>query len=190
MNIERMEELIRLIETVKPQHYDQGSWMKMPIESKVETTPIRDPYADEMIPVVENFCGTSACVLGHAALHQRFMDLGLRVKVARAYNNFTYATVIFINPETDAVYEEDDAGQEFFDLGYEVASTIFGGGEDAWYRDNEPLGFYTFYADYAGQKVTPQIVARALRAVIATYGQNVKDYREQNLTPHWETSDA
>lgn len=69
----------------------------------------------------EHFCGTSACVLGHAALMPEFQELGLDVEMGARYGLLHPAPVgVMFGKHTDY-----DAGKAFFNLTAFEANALF-----------------------------------------------------------------
>lgn len=75
-------------------------------------------------PTEHNYCGVSACALGHAAMIPEFKRAGLRMKWAldiESRKRVTHSADILYGDHMDA-----DAGARFFGLSYEESRLFFG----------------------------------------------------------------
>lgn len=128
--------------------------------------------------LTEGFCGTTACVLGTAALLPEFVAAGLHV-VFRHYTPSGSATAAtprdyFYHPAeggkvsfADVKYGAktgDSAGAAFFDIPHHHAGCMFYTGE----------GSNFFYHRGWDETITPKDVAKALRMYVATDGDSLE----------------
>jgi hypothetical protein len=97
------------------------------------------------VKITEGFCGTAACIAGHACFIPEFYEAGLRMRVG--YNTISgvvYSGVPYFEGGTGI-----DAMAEFFDIPMEHADILFGS-----------VGGYT--SDFYG-KLTTENVGKKLR---------------------------
>ena len=208
MKTERLSHLAIVMRGVKPADYNQGTWFDGEVDT-IRANSQEDPLvANSIIP--EGFCGTAACVLGHAAVDPTFRKEGLFVRLWSPHeeSNVGRQDIIYIDPESDesddgfgpVEFEDYEAGMEFFGLTETQASALFGAAQSDWRcysgegdyirekSDYLPDGFYTYFTDEPGESVKPKHVARALEAVVDTQGEVIKDYRDETLQPYWTVS--
>lgn len=136
-----------------------GKW----VEKKIDRTVLLD----------EGFCGSVACVLGHAAMIPEFTRKGLYVEVTdiqKIKDNRLKDGYTFYGGEGDVVYKDPkhprkklkngfSAGAAFFGLTVEQADAVFGG---------ERSGI--FYNMTGDKEPTPKRVAKYIRKLVESNG--------------------
>jgi hypothetical protein len=122
VNRERLKELIKVLKAVKPntkhRKFDMSNWFVTKV-----TPPEMKFKSNGDCVMTEGFCQTSACALGHAALHPKFQKQGLHV-------NFSPPDMQGGELEADStvVFGEHcnvDAGAAFFGIERSEACTLF-----------------------------------------------------------------
>ena len=192
MNKERILRLADHMETVDKRKYLQSRWLDGIVSSR---TAIFDKVADKHFRVTpkEGFCGTAACVLGHAAM---IPDMGVAIFAEAEY-------VLVRNGRRESgdfgVYSIDDKGHPLkdkhgdyvsgFDAGMQAmgisaadAEVIFGS------TNHQTKAFYLGCRTYQElldkdgissvfhEVVTPAVVAAALRRYVETDGASMIDH--------------
>jgi len=190
--------------------YDQGTWFDFDEDdatgvfgSLAGLTQVPEPVSygrDDLVRedwqtnetikgevfIPNNFCGTAACVLGHAASDPEFRQEGLYMEIIVENGKFSRSNIIFQRPGSEGFQIDSDAGADFFDLTDSEAGALFSDMADYWSSwDDEAHGYYTFYADYAGQDITPAIVARAIQAFADTDGESMRQFYDHTLARVW-----
>lgn len=122
MNVEKLNKLAKYLDRLPVKEgvleFDMGHWFhRLEGDDKPEKIVVRNGVCVE-----EGFCGTSACMLGHAALMPENVEQGLMIGgrntiVLRAKNGTVKAT-------------DDDAGAKFFGLTQDQAAFLFFGAWD------------------------------------------------------------
>ena len=103
-------------------------------------------------PEEQNYCGTSACALGWAALNPEFNKLGLKMEWYRTVYSDLKETQRFIG---SVVYKGDsdfDAAAEFFGIDDESANYLF----DPWEYD------------YDVNEIAREVVSARIREFVET----------------------
>lgn len=192
MRKDRLLALADLMEKVKPEQYNQDRYGTGTVTSRKATfKPVQVKGYDEeraLILPKEGFCGTAACVLGHAALNPGF---GLAIISSdefrhieteggrRSYNLGGYGFDIVALDELGEIiygdrYPEIDtiAGAIAFDIPEEHADRMFAGecgATRSFYKGHDEVEEeYEFY------DVTPHDVATALRKYVETDGKSIE----------------
>lgn len=121
MNVQRLKELAKLLHSIKVTDevdFDMGGWVTKTLfcgglkvkQGKVE--------------IEEGFCKTSACILGHAAMHKPFITQGLK-----AVFKPSYASDEVVSGEVQYRGKKAfEAGAAFFGLDQYDAEGLFNGG--------------------------------------------------------------
>lgn len=203
MNKERILRLASRLEKVNPEHFDIRNWWANSTRNEVEEVTIVDHPAynsitrNKKLIVKEGFCGSTACVLGHAALIKEFNQEGLYIKIndepcyrlkditGKGYHQYLlqyeYEKAVKERQEQyemisygsivyitdDNIYYDTEAGSKFFDLTYEEARYLFYAGGVSISR--------LFYGAEENQEITPDMVATALRKFVETDGESLRD---------------
>lgn len=103
MNVERLKELQKLLESIPESHFDLGVWLTgFDGEGKLTSQLLGE-------------CGSSGCAVGWACTHKPFVDQGLSYKPN---------TIEGFHPEYKG-YFGMDAVEEFFGIEYGFAETLF-----------------------------------------------------------------
>tara|TARA_B100000749_G_C18442568_1_gene472887 strand:+ start:2511 stop:3188 length:678 start_codon:yes stop_codon:yes gene_type:complete len=120
----------------------------------------------------EGFCGTAACVLGHAAFLKDFIDEGLRVRVGEREPGSLYVrpwTMVISykdpnNPNAQE-YHDTSAGHHFFQLPFLLADLLFATSDYAYrlYTVGTPKEGQV----YDNEDVPAEIVADYLERAVA-----------------------
>lgn len=156
MNKERLLKLADRLEKIPEVKFDLRDWIDDDINPDLV-----EKHTNEFGDVaLEGFCGTVACVLGHAAFVPEFRELGL---TANIYQGVVYCPDgIKHNAKTNL-----DAGMKFFDLSYQHAAVIFAtmGGN----------GITPIFYGKPEYEVKPVDAANALRRYVETDGQFMED---------------
>jgi hypothetical protein len=192
----RLLRLADRLDKVKPSHFDIWTWYGVSDKKAVtaltqqggfnETAELgkitRDRYfggaegwktvkEPRKVLLDEGFCGSVACVLGHAALIPEFNKAGLYVDVTKITRQIEEAKkeefYTFYSGDGEVVYRDPkvkgakikqhfDAGQEFFGLTEEQADMIFGGERSPYF--------------YGTSNPTPKNVAKKLRKFVESNG--------------------
>lgn len=158
INKERLLRLASRMEKVKAEHFDIGTWYDPRKVMGFDDLAEKAEFSEDKILLREGFCGSVACVLGHAALIPEFNNQGLGIKVEKGSEGM-YPTIVYDGRQNT------NAGAEFFGLSYMQASLLFGVG-GRWRE------FYTG----AWKEITPQHVAAALRRFVETDGESAENY--------------
>ena len=108
------------------------------------------------VKVEEGFCGTSACVLGHAALDPVFREQGLYVELATFVGHNGSIRVDDTAIKYD-VFEDAEAGAAFFGLSETEAEVMFG------MHDNTAR----YYGREADHEIQAEDVAIRLKRAVA-----------------------
>lgn len=182
----RILRLAQRFDKIKPEHFDISTWYSIsPLRtydegfagfkklankgtsSKLEWgTSRRRP---RRVLLDEGFCGSIACVLGHAGSIKEFNKAGLYIDVTNIEEdkNSRYGScsgsVIFVDPKSPKVGRPKEgfaAGEKFFDLTVEQSDAIFGG-EASIYL-------------YGSHNPKPKKVAAVLRKFVETDGASVE----------------
>jgi hypothetical protein len=174
MNKERLLLLADHMEKVRPENYDQN----VVIEGDIDTFEDADEeyksgyYEYRPLKLKEGFCGTTACVMGHAPFVPEFADLGMRIYASRSKTyadaQFDVGGIVLLRASAPRPLYDFDAAREFFDLTYEQSNVLFSSADEG-----ETRAFYTGSFDGDFTEVTPQIVAQKLREFVATDGASV-----------------
>lgn len=141
MRIDRLKELVKLLRKVDKEvaagekSFDMGHWIHVSpaADASTETEVVVKGGKICAVPkIADGFCGTSACVLGYAALHEPFNKLGLSVRLEAPERllrgESTGGTVIYKTSKAEET--ETYAGQKFFGLSGDQAADLFGGAFD------------------------------------------------------------
>lgn len=161
MNKERILRLASRLDKVQTEHFNIDRWYQKNGNKPKEVAMKRG----QIVVLNEGFCGSAACVLGHAALIKDFNKEGL------------YVTIDPYGDTGRVVYYKDDnyqgsgftAGSLFFDIPEEDAAVLFGAVERGRYWEK-------LYNKTDG-KIDPKDVAAALRAYVETEGGNLREIR-------------
>ena len=182
---DRLERLADRLEKVKRSHFDISTWYEAPSKkiAKIEKTKslkynFGGGFGKREVLIREGFCGSVACVLGHAALIDDFNDKGLYVDVTEAIDDVKYykggksieLTADVVYKDRDGIHYGAEAGIRFFGLPKVHAYIMF------FY--NAPLECCQFYGVDMEDQITPKKVAKALRKYIETKGESIKPFVE------------
>lgn len=178
MNKQRLLRLADMIEKVSPDKYRQRTWLSADPRN---TDSWKFELVHERRVLKEGFCGSAACVLGHAAMDEEFRKEGL---VHYRFGGGDCSVGLI----TEGSFVDDPiiAAMQFFDIDEASAMTLFDGGEDLFHDSGSPLGFYSYYVEEGGRKVKPRHVGKAIREFVETDGGNVEDYLDDRLKPIYE----
>lgn len=133
---------------------------------------------DRVVLLDEGFCGSVACVLGHAALIPEFTRKGLYIEVTdiekiknrRKADGYTFyggkGEVVYKDPKKPRARLKNnfDAGAAFFGLTENQADAVFGG---------ERSGI--FYNMTGDKEPTPKRVAKYIRKLVESNGAYFDD---------------
>jgi hypothetical protein len=158
MNKERLLRLADRLDKVKTKHFYFGQWFETPdkYERKIERrTLARIKNGFKLMD--EGFCGSIACVLGHAALINEFRDKGLNI-----FFPTTDATVGSVRYKG---HSNDAAGAEFFDIPRKHAASMF-------LPTDATL---IFYEAKDTNNITPKKAAKAIRKYVETDGKFLEE---------------
>lgn len=176
MNKERLLAMASYMEQLPPDKYDQDSWLTG-LEASAISVDMRG-----RVTLKEGFCGTAACVLGHAPAVPELKDQGLYIRLVESM----YSGAAGIrNEETGRIFrptsaricaidkdgseqEGFNAGSTFFDITQDDAEIIFGATTFA------TLDFYSGDPLTPDDQLEPWMVATALREYVATDGASIQ----------------
>lgn len=133
---DRLKELVKLLKDLDKKvkksdkvAFEMAHWLRVSPVANDEEPEIKIKDGKVCVGVKEGFCNTSACVLGHAALHAPFQRLGLNVTLdfpeVLSEGQATGGSVVYKSHGRS--YEGMDAGKVFFGLTEDQASDLFGG---------------------------------------------------------------
>jgi len=182
MNTERLLKTAAIMEALPPALYNQNAWL-LGDDSTLENAPVEElsiTYEGKPVRVLENFCGTAACVLGHAAFDPEFQHAGLRVAIVQDSWGDVDAEVVLVGKNRE-VEVGLTAAASFYGIDLSLASALFGWGASDWHNS----GFYTYFAETYAEYISPAIVARAIRAFVESDGMVVVDHMNKKLVPLW-----
>jgi len=138
MNINRVNETIRLMESVPDEHFDIRAWA----------------YSDNGLPVtmksIRHSCGTYACVAGWMGFHPPFRKAGLKTIDGKFY------TTVQLSSNDGAILDEELAIAKFLDISCDIASALCG-----IRKDFEPIR-RKLYGNLYYENIKPRHVVRAL----------------------------
>lgn len=167
---ERLLTLAKYMENVKPAKFDISTWYADTVVMEGLPSTKKD---NRKIALVEGFCNSPACVLGHAALIPEFQKKGLYVDITGDYLQTYRPGVVYISADFEAQVGIE-AGQAFFNLSSEHAEVLFFYGDSECYSAqfylNDPNATHNDFG-----KIKPKHVATALYKYIATDGKVVDD---------------
>lgn len=158
MKKERLRKLAKYMDKLRVTtslKFDMGAWFialrdenlaPARVKKTVQVIKGKPTVVTECPVVKENFCKTSACLLGHAAMMPEFNKLGLKITTPQYYS----APTVVLEDDDEGTIVEAAAGRIFFDLDVIQAKALFFGNWD-----------------------TPREAAAAVRRLIAT-GSPVK----------------
>ena len=98
MNKERLLRLASRMDKVQQDHFDIGSWFDANTAateysggSLIKEKSVVEEVEPDLVKLIEpNFCGSTACVLGHAAQIKEFKQAGLHLVIRKDRHwNFT-----------------------------------------------------------------------------------------------------
>lgn len=163
MNKERLLRLASRLEKVASEHFNINKWYNKNGGVPAQVEKVTE-YGEKKI-LSEGFCGSVACVLGHAALIKDFNEQGLFVVV----DDYTESGRVGFFSEEGASFGFT-AGEKFFEIPIEDAAVLFGAVEShrVWSR---------LYKEPESSLITPQSVAAALRNYVATDGGSLVEAR-------------
>lgn len=115
MNVERLNKLVELLESLEPESFDLRSWVLKYNHVLIDESPqlVEDH--------IENPCGTVACAIGWACLNPDFNALGLKLDNSPA----ELGEPTYYCPTDEWQYSGFRAVAKFFDIGYENAEYLF-----------------------------------------------------------------
>ena len=148
MNINRVNETIRLMESVPDEHFDIRAWA----------------YSDNGLPVtmksIRHSCGTYACVAGWMGFHPPFRKAGLKT----IDDEYDFLVQLSFN---DGIKMYDaSAIAKFLDISYDIASALCGtDGED------EPIR-RKLYGSLRNENIKPRHVVKALIKIRDKYSDS------------------
>lgn len=185
MNKERLLRLASRMEKVKPEHFDIRNWSTVGAfdpygaqgsnatgaYGQVKKLPDYVEYTEKgqrKVLLREGFCGSTACVLGQAALIREFNEQGLYIDLTGDGINTQggAAGIVYIDENGNEFFGQI-AGEKFFDLTGVEASILF-------YAYGSDITAKFYGAEHSG-RITPQQVATALRRFVETDGQSLRD---------------
>ena len=117
----------------------------------------------------EGFCGSTACVLGHAALIKEFNEQGLYVAVGVSGSQRGKGDVVY--EKNGVIVDGWNAGAEFFELHPDHANALFYG-----MNRQAARSLYKEGSDDSCGKITPQEAAAGLRKYVETNGEALQKY--------------
>ena len=185
----KKKELLALadyMELVDAAAYDQSSWLDRLKPDKIlgidqETGAVR---------LSEDFCGTSACVLGHAVFAPALKHLGLFLNLRPSFSSERESDTVTIDgtrylcryPEICTVDDDGHVVEGFetaciaFDIPEDHAEVIFG-------PNTADTRFFYLGEEGSPDDLTPTVVASALRDYVATNGERFE--RNWDLYLEW-----
>ncbi len=179
MNKERLLALADYMHGVKRTKYDQGSFADDLDPKRVKIIEVEARNVNEesdyhrFQPILEEgFCGTTACVFGHAAFVPALIEAGLYIRVygKELTNKGLYGSAEIAAVDSEGREVTDyDAAVHIFGIDYDHACLMFGG--------SSPLNRH-FWAGKRGlgsKDITPKMIAKALRKYVATDGKSLQD---------------
>lgn len=175
MNKERLLRLADRMDKVKPEHFDIRSWSSiLTDDGTIPDYVTFEHKGDRKVLLREGFCGSTACVLGQAALIKEFNNDGLYIDLNGDGRQARtgHATVVYFDGENN--HFGQFAGQKFFDIPLRDASLLFFTKEEnittAFYLNNIEK------TEYDHHEIEPKHVAAALRRYVETDGASLKDF--------------
>ena len=168
----RLASIMRTVANTKPKSFDISAWFAddegmsefdVDLVKPFITDNVLTKFASgETRVIAEGFCGTTQCVLGHAALDPEFHKDGLIVATDLWNGGVTYLVpqIYFtgdgIDPEN--LQTGTDAGAAFFELKELEAKIMFG---------TSGLATADWYSTSSGDQVTALDVAERLEKAVA-----------------------
>lgn len=167
MNKERLLALADYMETVKKSQYSQNTWIDGLKPGKFEEEKVVGLYERRQIVPKEGFCGTSACVLGHAAFAPGLKDAGLFLSAMKGSNHELFAFEVNVRDAAGTILDGFETGAHVFDIPVEHAAVMFGSLEPDVRR---------FYTGSGRKTPTTKDVAAALRLYVETDGESIRPF--------------
>ncbi len=187
MNVERLEILAKHFDQIaadkkRRRTLNMGRWANIrdgngePLRADpavcFKGDPIRsEEYDDDQtqhtVVLKEGYCGTVACVAGHATSNKELREQGLHmlmiydsrdIDINGAYSPEDFGVAI-LNEDGEVIDEGTSALAAFFGIDFREAHIMFGAGRDA-------IHFYTGDGD-SYEQPTPEQVAKRIRQYIA-----------------------
>lgn len=193
MNKKRLLLLADHMETVEAAKYNQGTWAgeltPKALERIVGAETILDGSDEDGIVILpEGWCGTEACVLGHATT---IPEIPLRIFIPgdmisehdERHNDAPYdPEIAYQNNDGSIDFEMTGvmAASEAFDVSYEHSGVLFGGKNlltYAFYSGRNPETIDVMSPVLRIWDITPVMVATALRKYVETAGKSLEDVR-------------
>lgn len=171
MNKERLLRLADHLDKVKPEKFDITHW----VTNEINPDLVLKSTKEDRELSIEGFCGTVACVLGHAAFIPEFRKAGLTVYNEALDPSVGFCGTIVYNPDQVRINRIDDleefptdglAGEAFFELTSNQAYYLFGLVDRA----------AEFYGREELEQVTSKDAARTIRQFAETDGKSLEDF--------------
>lgn len=156
-DFQKLARLARHLEDVNPKKFDISRW----VTDSIDPALVEENIDSNGCIALEGFCGTVACVLGHAAFIPEFREAGLLPCMLSKHVKTDSGVGVVVYGDLSG----SRAGAEFFDIPVQDAKIIFG---DSIASSH----FYLKYLKvYPASKVNAAQAAEMLRRYVMSDGQ-------------------